>query len=119
MSSHQGTALHPTRASLARRHEPSFKKVVERIQDAVTRAHTTNKKYDKVAVLSLRWSNDDLNLSGIEAALLNAFRDAFNFPTESFLIPHNQATVAAQLMARLLQVINKVPGRREPFSPHL
>lgn len=103
--------LHPTRASHARSHEPAFKAVVGRLTDAVHRAHSVEKKYNSVFVGSLRWSNDDLNLGGIERDLLKTFRDVYNFPTDSFSIPHSHPNIMAQVMNWLLPMINKAQAQ--------
>lgn len=77
-------------------HENTFRDAVKKIEKAVQRALVSDKKYTRVGVISLRWENDDLNLGAIETELLEAFRNIFQFETESFLIPANTTHGAAR-----------------------
>ncbi|KAI1946802.1 hypothetical protein LOZ57_003572 [Ophidiomyces ophidiicola] len=103
-----GTALHPTRASHARSHEANFKRVVAKVNDAVRRAHASSKAYTRVHVVSFRWSNDDIGLGTIESDLLQAFRNSFNFKTESYLLQHQSPRLRLDVSNYLNKLINKI-----------
>ncbi|KAJ9243813.1 hypothetical protein DTO280E4_3006 [Paecilomyces variotii] len=91
-----------TRASHSLNHEKEFKHAVEKIESAVQNALTSDKKYENVGVLSLRWVNDDLNLGQIETELLDTFKTTFNYATESYIIPATSYNAAATGVKRKL-----------------
>jgi hypothetical protein len=76
-----------TRASHALHHEKDFEDAIKGIEKAVKNALVSEKKYNRVGVISLRWENDDLNLGPIEVELLDTFKNVFQYDTESFIIP--------------------------------
>lgn len=95
---------HSTRATHALRHQESFRSAVHSIHDAVNRAMVSDKKYTKVAVLSLRWDNGDLTCDGfLERDLLHTFRDIFHYNIESFLIPSIATRKAATAVREKIQ----------------
>lgn len=75
---------------------------MEKIESAVQNALTSDKKYENVGVLSLRWVNDDLNLGQIETELLDTFKTTFNYATESYIIPATSYNAAATGVKRKL-----------------
>lgn len=106
----QGTPLHPTHVSHKRVYESNFHNVLSKINDAVQRSHETKRKYLKVQVLCLRWTNDDMNLGQVSDDLLQLFQDIYNFPTETFLIPHTSSTFGVATMKKVASVIEKIQG---------
>jgi hypothetical protein len=96
------SSIPSTRASHALHHENGFKDAVKAIEKAVKNALVSDKKYNRVGVISLRWWNDDLSLGPIEAELLNIFKDVFHYETESFIIPAVSSENAARAVNRKL-----------------
>lgn len=107
MSAFQGTSLHPSRATHVRTYESNFRDVVARIQTAVQRAQVSPEKYTNVGAVSLRWSNDDMNLAGIEEDLLRAFANGWNIKGEKYLINDQNPNRAIELAVYLTQTVIK------------
>jgi hypothetical protein len=108
------TPLHPTRAR-AREYEADFKDVVQRIEDAVRRSHATGRKYAKVHVLCLRWTNDDLGLGPISDTLLQTFEALYQFPTETFIINHAARNLLWDVNKKVLGVLRTIQGTDSLF----
>jgi hypothetical protein len=72
-----------------RSHQESFLHAINTINHGVKRSVASSRQYTKAAVLSLRWSNDDLSLKPLETALLQVLETRFGFKTSSFVIPTN------------------------------
>jgi len=66
---------------------------------------TNDKPYGQVAVLATRWANDDLGVAGLEAELLNVFRQKYYFLVENFIIPANPT--AHSLAQKILEFTQK------------
>lgn len=109
MAEHE-SLLHPTRASQPRSHDSSFRDTVDSINAAVQRSLLAGKKYEKVKVIRIRWSNDDMGLQGITDELLQAFSDVYNFPTQTYTIPHNDPNYGFNTADRISNVAQGING---------
>ncbi|KAE8353385.1 hypothetical protein BDV28DRAFT_133226 [Aspergillus coremiiformis] len=94
-----------TRAVHALNHESSFREAVKSIDQAVGRALPSNKRYDCVRVLTLKWDNDDLGLDDIEAELLRLFQNRFHYATDSVVIPSSSVRDATLAIRGKLQAL--------------
>ena len=79
-----------TRSAHRRTYEANFKDAADRINEALQRSLPTStaRSYDKVALLSLTWDNDDLGIKDLENDLIKVFRKSFNFTVEQYSIPN-------------------------------
>lgn len=94
-------------------HEKNFLEAVKAINKEVKRSVTSPQHYTKAAVLALRWSNDDLDLDPLKAALLQAFETRFGFKTSSFIIPSSSVYDAKmQTRTALNNFVNKYDGEK-------
>ena len=59
-----------------------------------------------VAVLSLKWSNDDLNLGPLEAELLRVFRDTYHFVVQTHVID-----ITRYFLRELINAMNDFANR--------
>ena len=53
------------------------------INDAILAARPEDLQYDKVAVLSVHWENDDLGVAPLSRELMDLFSKSYGFNTES------------------------------------
>ncbi|KAE8386798.1 hypothetical protein BDV23DRAFT_186907 [Aspergillus alliaceus] len=94
-----------TRAVHILNHERSFREAVKSIDQAVGRALPSNKRYDCVRVLTLKWDNDDIGLADIEAELLRLFQNRFHYATDSVVIPSSSVRDATLAIRGKLQTL--------------
>ncbi|KAB8228777.1 uncharacterized protein BDW43DRAFT_315547 [Aspergillus alliaceus] len=92
-----------TRAVHILNHERSFREAVKSIDQAVGRALPSNKRYDCVRVLTLKYDNDDIGLADIEAELLRLFQNRFHNATDSVVVPSSSVRDATLAIRGKLQ----------------
>ena len=73
------STVRPTRAWTGAHHETDFKTALDRIRLAYKRTRPSDVVYKKVAVFSITFSNDDINVGPPEKALLDIFRQQYGF----------------------------------------
>ncbi|KAL8899012.1 MAG: hypothetical protein Q9207_006408 [Kuettlingeria erythrocarpa] len=81
---------YPTRASFNKTYQPNFAAAVGQINEAIQRGLPSaqqQSKYDKVAVLMMHWSNDNLGIVPLENELATVFYKVYNFAVETYVIP--------------------------------
>jgi hypothetical protein len=83
-------------------HWESFEDAVNTINTAV-KTSITAEKYTTVAVLAMRWENDDLGLDAITMELLATFRDLYRFQIESLIIPAGSTREAVKAVQNRLR----------------
>lgn len=83
-------------------HWESFEDAVNTINTAV-KTSMTAEKYTKVAVLAMRWENDDLGLDAITMELLATFQDLYRFQIESLIIPAGSTREAVKAVQNRLR----------------
>ncbi|KAF5855199.1 hypothetical protein ETB97_009733 [Aspergillus alliaceus] len=96
-----------TRAVHTLNHERSFREAVKSIDQAVGRALPSNKRYDCVRVLTLKWDNDDIGLADIEAELLRLFQNRFHYATDSVVIPSSVRDATLAIRGKLQTLISQ------------
>lgn len=86
-----GTSTPSTKPPFCYSKSPTISTLKEFCQDvevAVSKVLPTNSPlFDKVSVLSITWSNDDLGSKPFEKRLLDIFSQKYKFATKSFVIP--------------------------------
>lgn len=100
------SAARPTRAWSRQHHETEFRDAVNSIRAAYERSRPGEPRYKTVAVLSLKWSNDDLNLGPLEAELLRVFRDTYHFVVQTHVID-----ITRNFLRELINAINDFANR--------
>ena len=95
----------------------SFRAAADEIQQAVNRGLRDVKagNYDRVAVLIMRWSNDDIGVQPLEKELSECLRRKYGFWVENVVINGNPAPgtpIQTQLNNELMRFVldNAVPN---------
>ena len=73
------STVRPTRAWTGAPYETNLKTALDRISAAYKRTLPSDVVYKKVAVFSITFSNDDINVGPPETALLDIFRQQYGF----------------------------------------
>ncbi|KAF4759791.1 hypothetical protein N7455_001957 [Penicillium solitum] len=81
----QPSPSHPT--THRRDWKNNFESVIKTLSQGVENSRPKAIPYSNRVILGLRWSNDDLDLTKPQAALLETFRTQYGFETASLLIP--------------------------------
>ncbi|KAI4192735.1 MAG: hypothetical protein LQ346_004188 [Caloplaca aetnensis] len=107
-----------TRASFNKTYQPNFAAAVGQINEAIQRGLPSaqqQSKYDKVAVLMMHWSNDNLGIVPLEDELATVFYKVYNFVVEAYVIPDVAPpgqTISGAFSRRLMDFQDRYHGPR-------
>ena len=91
--------VRPTRAWPEAHHETDIKAALHRVSAAYDRTRPSDVVYKKVAVFSITFFNDDINVGPPEKALLDIFRQQYGFDIVKHVIDVHSRPVRGLLAA--------------------